>query len=80
MRYVESKIQQEDIESSYRFFISEGFKILSKNTAGGNERAILEMNFMDFLSKKNQPPDTRTAEEIIENIKSRLNVLGGDQS
>lgn len=80
MRYVDSRVQQEELESSYRFFVSEGIKILTKNTSGGTETEILKMNFNEFIQKKKAPPETRTANEIITGIKDKLTNLGGGQS
>ena len=74
---MESKIQQEDIESSYRFFVSEALRMLSKNTTDGSERELFTVNFAQYLEMRNKPPETRTAKEIIENIGDKLNRLGG---
>lgn len=77
MRYVEAKVRQEDVESSYRFFISEALKILTKNTSGTTESAILQMNFPEYLERRKHPKEERTADEIINHIKSKLETIGG---
>ncbi len=78
MRYVESKIEEKEVESAYRVFISEGIKILTKNTGSDRERQIMNMNFAQYMEKMKKPPETRTPEEIITGIKDKLNSLGGD--
>lgn len=77
MRYVEEKLKQNEYDSTYRFFISEGIKILTKNTAGGEERNIMQYSYGEWLANKKIPEEKRTAEEIKKQIKEKLNTLGG---
>lgn len=77
MRYVDARLEDEDLKSSYRFFVSESLRILTKNTSNGNEAEILQINFPQYLEKRKQPEDTRTAEEIISDISNTLDMLGG---
>lgn len=39
----------------------------------------MNMNFIEFLNRDKAPVDERTADEIIEDIGSRLDALGGKE-
>lgn len=50
-------------------------KILTKNTSGTDERQYLNKGFSEWLRERQQPVETRTAEEIIDDITSRLALM-----
>lgn len=77
MRYVEAKLEQGEVESAYRFFISEGIRAIAKNTAGGEECMTFNIGFMQWKESRYAPKETRTADEIISNISEKLDFLGG---
>ncbi len=77
MRYVEAKLEQGEIDSAYRFFVTEGIRAITKNTAGGEERSTFNFSYSQWLMDRKQPEVTTTADEIISNISKKLDFLGG---
>lgn len=67
MRYVEARVEQEVQEYTYRIYVTDVLKGLI-NT---NER------YYDWITRPRKV-ETRTAEEIIDNIKTGLAKLGGE--
>lgn len=67
MRYVEARTEQEVHEYTYRIYVTDALKGL----INANER------YYDWITKSHKV-ETRTAEEIINNIKDGLNKLGGE--
>ena len=61
----------------YRTFISEELKVITKNTATWEGSEVMSMNFYEFLHREDPKPETRTKEEIVEDMKSKLDALGG---
>ena len=55
-------------------------KVLTKNTANAaGSGEVMNMNFIEFVNRDKAPVDERTADEIIEDIGSRLDALGGKE-
>ena len=60
---------------AYRHFVCDGIRIITENTAkavpGGNG-GYLAVRFFDLLSKPNNAREERTAEEIISDIRKKM--------
>lgn len=66
-------------ELLYRGFLTEGIKVLTKNTANAAGGEVMNLNFIEFTNGKTEKvEDDRTSDEIIEDISSRLDALGGN--
>lgn len=65
MRYVESRCNEYDRDEAYRIYVTDSLKII------GN----LDIRFYDLLRPGVE--ETRTPEEIIENISAKLMKAGG---
>ena len=65
-------------ENAYRVYVTDSLKVISENTAGGNERHTMAKRWYDLVETKPETiEETICAEEkasdIISNIKKRLN-------
>lgn len=81
MRYVSSKINTKVSDDMYRFYIANGIKILTGNTArfaGGTE---LTKSFYDIMHsdeiKEAEIEQEQEAKNVIDNIKSKLAKVRG---
>ena len=66
-------------EYTYRFYISDALKIIGENLAkafGGN---ALNVRLYDLLERNKEPEDTRTGEEIISDLRSKLAEMGANE-
>lgn len=70
LRYVIARINLDNREMTYRFYITEGLKIISENTAAYAGGSVLSKSYFDVL--KPQKKETRTAKEVIDHIKKGL--------
>lgn len=79
MRYVESRIEDNSTAFLYRGFVTEGVKIITKNTAsiGGGE--VMKMNFIEFRNGRKKHAEERDPHEIIKTISDKLDALGGNE-
>lgn len=66
MRYVIARFKQEYREDAYRIYVTDSLKLIGR----------IDQRYYDFI--KPEPVETRTADEIISNIKGKLIKLGGD--
>ena len=62
MRYVKSRIEVQDREDAYRIYVTD----VLKGYFG------IEIRYADLW----KPIDTRSAEEVIDNLKSKLKEIG----
>ena len=78
MRYVVSKIAIDQKEATYRFYLSEGIRIIAENTAnmsmtGGQ---LLKASLADILGESDtvqeEQSEPRAAEDVISHIKEGL--------
>jgi hypothetical protein len=79
MRYVVSKIAIDQKETTYRFYLSEGIRIIAENTAnmsmtGGQ---LLKASLADILGESDtvheeEQSEPRTADDVISHIKEGL--------
>lgn len=68
MRYVRSRLEEYQRDEVYRIFITDSLRLSVNNFAnqfGGN---IVSMRYSDFFKSE----ETKTADEIIENIRKKL--------
>lgn len=61
MRYVIARINQYQRDWAYRIYVTDALKFL----------ANLNIRYEDLFA----PPETRTAEEVISNVKNKLKLL-----
>ena len=66
MRYVQARFKQADRDFAYRIYVTDALKIIGR----------IDQRYYDFI--KPRVVETRTADEIISNIKEKLIKLGGD--
>lgn len=61
-------------ELLYRGFLTEGMKVLSKNTSQGLPGSeVMTVNFIEFMDRKRQKEED--PEEIVDRIKAGLGAL-----
>lgn len=70
-----SAFSQSREEKAYRIYITDALKVISENTAGGEARHAMSKRWIELVepTKKEEPKETRSAEEIISDFKKRLN-------
>ncbi len=70
MRYVVAEFQEKEALMAYRIYVSDCLKATVSNTVtfGGHN---IEERFYDYISK-NKVNDERTADEVISDIKSKM--------
>ena len=66
MRYVTARYNEKQRELAYRIYVTDALKAF-----GG-----LNRRYYDVIDVK--PQETRTAEEITDNIRHKLTALGGE--
>ena len=66
-------------EHIYRSYVTEALKIISENTSKFFGGGYLNIRYTDILENINKPKETRTAEEIIENIRDKLINLDAEE-
>jgi len=63
----------------YRIYVTEGLRMIAENTSKYAGGSYMEKKYYDIVSKQNEPEDTRTASEIIEDIITRAGIkIGGE--
>lgn len=69
------KIKQEKECEFWKSYVAKGVKIISENTAVlcGKQGKYLSVDFDEIINPK--PVETRTPEEIISQIKEKINKL-----
>lgn len=75
MRYVEARYKKDCRDEAYRIYLSDGLKVLTENTAHFAGGSALTMRLYEIL---HPITESRTEAEIIDNIKSKLLMLGGE--
>ena len=68
MRYVMARFESEFQQSAYRIFVTEYLKVIGRFEG---------QSYRDVLSNFHKPIETRTSEEIISDIKDKLDKFGG---
>ena len=67
MRYVSARLEQELREVTYRYYITDALY-----AQGENRR--MKHRFVDIISGKVKPPDTRSGDEIAEDVIKRAGL------
>lgn len=71
-----SAFSKKQREKLYRVYLTDSLKVISENTAGGERRSAMSKRWIDIVDPPG-PAETRSAEEIIGDLKRRLN--GGEE-
>ena len=66
MRYVTARYNKQQRELAYRIYVTDALK----------SRWGLNVRYYDFID--NKPEDSRTADEVVNNIRHKLTALGGE--
>lgn len=74
MRYVKARIEQESEAMAYRFYIAEGIKATANNCSKMNGGVEITRSFAQVLDGMKNP-DNRTAEDIKQHIKNKLQAF-----
>ena len=74
MRYVEAKFRRESLDKTYRIYVTDCLKFISENTAKRDGGTAFNKRYADLLNTK-KTEETRSGEEIIEGIRSKIHEL-----
>lgn len=66
MRYVTARYKTQQRELAYRFYVTDALYY----------RWGLNAKYRDMID--DTPPDTRTADEVVDGIRNKLTALGGE--
>lgn len=69
------KVQQSR-EEAYQVYCTDALKAVVRNTANLAGGETMRMRFADIISSK--PVDNRSSDEIIDDLKSKISMLGGE--
>lgn len=61
----------------YEVYVTDALKAITENTAKMCGGSSLKLRYADLLENSNKQEETRTAEDIISNIKNKINKMGG---
>lgn len=61
----------------YEVYVTDALKAITENTAKMYGGSSLKLRYADLLENSNKQEETRTAEDIISNIKNKINKMGG---
>ena len=73
MRYVQSRIKKESMDKAYRIYVTDCLKFVSENTAKQAGGTSYNKRYFDLIDVK--PEETRSSDEVIESIQSKLKLL-----
>lgn len=68
-------LKRDEHAEAYRVYVTDTLKTICENTARQGGYCI-KMRYIDLINPK--PEDTRTGEEVIEHMKSKLRTIGGE--
>lgn len=74
MRYVEAKLKEKQRNETYRIYVTDALKFIAENTAKFAGGSYMSSRYNDLL--RPAPAETRTAEEVINNIRAKLGKGG----
>lgn len=63
-------------EKAYKNYVTDALKIITENTAKSVGGSMLTMRYCDIIDRSKPQDDEKTADEIIENIRYKLSMLG----
>lgn len=61
----------------YEIYVTDALKAITENTVKMYGGSSLKLRYADLLENSNKQEETRTAEDIISNIKNKINKMGG---
>lgn len=64
-------------EKAYRVYVTDALKIITENTAKYASGNYMKVRYLDFEDPK--PPETRTSDEIISQMKMKIARIGGGE-
>lgn len=73
MRYCFARYRKEQLDKTYRIYITDALKVITENASRFNGGNYMKIRFADIVNPK--PEETRTADEIITNITDKLRKL-----
>ena len=74
MRYAKAQRKRKRELDAYRIYVTEGLRMLTENTAGGNLE-FLNQSYVDMLNMMEAPPKPQqTGEEIVAEVMSKFNL------
>lgn len=68
-----SALSQFNKEKSYQLYITECLRMITENTARFGGGSYMQLKYSELIEPK--PQDNRTADEIIQGIKTKVNNL-----
>ena len=78
MRYVLARYGNYQREEAYRVCVTECLKLVSENTGMAVGGKQYTGSYYEFAHKPAQEEETRSAEEVIENIRNTIANIGGN--
>lgn len=73
MRYCVSRYRKDNLDTTYRIYVTDALKLIAENTSKYAGGGYLKIRFADIINPK--PEETRTAGEIITSITDKLRKL-----
>lgn len=70
--------QRRQEEKQYRIYITDALKVLTENTAKMFGGATIKMRYAELIDTEPQKEETRTADEVVDSIKEKLEKLKGE--
>lgn len=74
MDYCIAFIKREEEEKAYNIYIADALKLISENTAKMVGGSYLQKRYSELFETE-EKEETRTADDVINNIKSKLRKL-----
>lgn len=68
-------LKKQNREKAYRVYVTDALKTITENTAKYASGIYMKVRYFDVESPK--PPETRTPDEIIKNMKDKIARIGG---
>ena len=63
----------------YQAYVTDALQSIAENTSGSNKSVTLSARYIERIQKLGEPEDERTGDEIIADIKSKLNGGGNNE-
>ncbi|MDE7398968.1 MAG: hypothetical protein K2N06_05505 [Oscillospiraceae bacterium] len=73
MRYCIARFQKNNLDMTYRVYVTDALKLIAENTSKYAGGSYMKIRFTDIINPK--PEETRTADEIITSITDKLRKL-----
>ena len=68
-----SKVNQQAKDTAYRVYVTDSLNLIAKNTANFAKGQYMKARYYDIITPKKQ--DTRTGDEIVEDIIKRAGLV-----